>query len=248
MKIDDFFRENKKAAIAFSGGVDSTYLLYLAVKNACDIHAYFIESAFQPAFEKAAAIEFAKSVSVPLTILKIDVLSFPEIAENTKERCYFCKKTLFTKIKEAAKADGYSLLLDGTNASDDVSDRPGMVAANELFVRSPLRECGITKDEIRRRSKEAGLSTWDKPAYACLATRIPTGTKIEGSLLKKVEEAEAFLMGKGFSDFRVRCLGSAAKLELPEAQFEKALAERKQIIEGLAPYFVEVFLDLKARG
>ncbi len=247
MNIEDFFAENKKAAVAFSGGVDSTYLLYAATKNGCDVHAYSIDSAFQPRFEKEAAKQLAKELSIPLTVIKAEVLSEENIADNSKERCYFCKKALFGLVREAAGADGYFLLLDGNNASDDASDRPGMRAAEELFVRSPLRECGMTKEEIRKKSKEAGLWTWNKPAYACLATRIPTGRRIEEGLLAKVEEAEEFLMSRGFSDLRVRVIGSAAKLELREEQFEKALSERIEIIEGLAPYFAEILIDLKPR-
>ena len=111
-----------------------------------------------------------------MTVVEADILAVPEAAANGPQRCYHCKTALFSQLRQAAREDGYTVLLDGTNASDDAGDRPGMRALRELEVRSPLRECGLTKEEVRRRSREAGLFTWDKPAYACLATRIPTGT------------------------------------------------------------------------
>ena len=114
---------------------------------------------------------------VPVTVIEVDILAVPEAEKNGPKRCYYCKRALFSSLWEAARRDGYPVLLDGTNASDDAGDRPGKQALRELQVRSPLRECGITKDEVRRLSREAGIFTWDKPAYACLATRIPDGTR-----------------------------------------------------------------------
>lgn len=247
MKIEDFFRENKKAALAFSGGVDSTYLLYAAKANGCDVHAYFVDSAFQPRFELESAKELAEKIGAPLTVLETNVLGNEAVAKNGVNRCYFCKHVVFGLIWEAAKADGYSVMLDGTNASDDSGDRPGMRAIGELSVKSPLQECGLTKAEIRKRSRAADLPTWDKPAYACLATRIPTGVTITAEALQKVEAAEEYLMGIGFTDLRVRILGTAAKLQLPEDQIGKAFTMRKEIQLGLAPYFSDVLLDLTAR-
>ncbi|MCL2254284.1 MAG: TIGR00268 family protein, partial [Lachnospiraceae bacterium] len=137
--------------------------------------------------------------------------------------------------------------IDGTNASDDASDRPGMKALAELKVRSPLRECGITKDEVRRFSKEAGLFTFDKPAYACLATRIPTGRPITGELLEKVELAENALFKLGFSDFRVRVFAEAARLQFPERYISEVLKKRTEIIKAIKPVFPLVLLDLEGR-
>ena len=148
----------------------------------------------------------------------------------------------------AAQADGYTLLLDGTNASDDAGDRPGMQALRELSVRSPLRECGLTKAEIRRLSREAGLFTWDKPAYACLATRIPTGTPITAEDLIATENAEGLLFDMGFTDFRVRKAGDTAKLQVPEGQLVKVIEKRNEILAGLKPYYKNVTLDLEARS
>lgn len=216
-------------------------------KYGCDVRAYYVKTAFQPAFELQDARRLAGELDVPMTELPVEILEVPEAADNGQERCYYCKKALFTRLREAAKQDGFSLLLDGTNASDDAGDRPGMRALEELRVRSPLRECGMTKDEVRKSSKEAGLFTWDKPAYACLATRIPTGTRICMEDLKKVERAEEALAGLGFLDFRVRLYGEAARIQVTEQQMALLLLEREKVLEALKPVFSEVLLDLTAR-
>ena len=169
MTLEQFFQENPRCALGFSGGVDSAYLLYAGVKAGADIRPYFIKTAFQPAFELADAQKLAAGLGVEVTVLELDALADPQVAANPADRCYYCKQNLFRTLKERAIADGYPVLLDGTNASDEAGDRPGMRALTELSVRSPLRECGLTKAEIRARSREAGLFTWDKPAYACLA-------------------------------------------------------------------------------
>ena len=151
------------------------------------------------------------------------------------------------QLWEAARRDGYPLLLDGTNASDDAGDRPGMQALRELEVRSPLQECGITKAEVRRLSREAGLFTWDKPAYACLATRVPTGTPIRREDLEKVERGEAALSALGFSDFRVRLLDGCARLQVTVEQLPLLLERREAVLAALEPLFPAVLLDLAAR-
>ena len=175
MTLNEFFSLVPKAAVAFSGGTDSAFLLWAARECGCEVRAYYGKTAFQPQFELEDARRLASELEVPMTVVEADILSVPEAAANGPQRCYHCKTALFSRLRQAAREDGYTVLLDGTNASDDAGDRPGMRALRELEVRSPLRECGLTKDEVRRRSREAGLFTWDKPAYACLATRIPTG-------------------------------------------------------------------------
>ena len=175
MTLEQFFAENPETAIAFSGGVDSAYLLYAAKRYAARVKAYYVSTAFQPEFELADARRLADELGADMLVLHVDVLSNSAVTANPSDRCYHCKNTLFRQILRAAENDGFPVLLDGTNASDDAGDRPGMRALRELSVRSPLRECGLTKAEIRRLSKDAGLFTWDKPAYACLATRIRTG-------------------------------------------------------------------------
>lgn len=248
MNLSDFFRENKKAALAFSGGVDSAYLLYAAKEAGADVRAYYVKSQFQPQFELEDAKRLAGQLGADLRILKADVLACGEVAANPPDRCYHCKMILFETIAGAAGKDGYEILLDGTNASDEEGGRPGMRALRELSVRSPLRECGLTKEKIRDLSKKAGLFTWSKPAYACLATRIPTGGLITEKELAATETAENYLFSLGFRDFRVRLFGEAARLQFSAAQMERALEKRDEIVKELKRYYQAVLLDLEARG
>ena len=247
MTLEQFFQENPRCALGFSGGVDSAYLLYAGVKAGADIRPYFIKTVFQPAFELADAKKLAEGLVVEVTVLELDALADPKVAANPADRCYFCKQNLFRTLKERAVADGYPVLLDGTNASDEAGDRPGMRALAELSVRSPLRECGLTKAEIRARSREAGLFTWDKPAYACLATRVPAGEAITAETLARVEGAEDALFRLGYTDFRVRVFHSAARLQLPRGQMERAVREAETIQAALKPYFTPILLDLEGR-
>ncbi len=247
MTLKEFFQQVPRAALAFSGGTDSALLLWAARTCGCDVRAYFVKTVFQPAFELADAQKLAAELEVPLTVVEVDVLAVPQAAANGPRRCYYCKKALFTALRARAAEDGYPVLLDGTNASDDAGDRPGMAALRELEVRSPLRECGISKSEVRRMSREAGLFTWDKPAYACLATRVPTGDAITGAALEKVERGEEALFRLGFTDFRLRLLGEAARLQLPAEQMERAVAMRSEINQALETDFSAVLLDLAGR-
>ena len=247
MTLEQFFQENPRCALGFSGGVDSAYLLYAGVRARADIRPYFIKTAFQPAFELADAQKLAAGLGVEVAVLELDALADPKVAANPADRCYYCKQNLFRTLKDRAVADGYPVLLDGTNASDEAGDRPGMRALAELSVRSPLRECGLTKDEIRARSREAGLFTWDKPAYACLATRVPAGETITVDILARVEGAEDALFRLGYTDFRVRMFHGAARLQLPRGQMERAVREAENIQAALKPYLTPVLLDLEGR-
>lgn len=247
MTLQEFFTEHPKAALGFSGGVDSSYLLWAAVNAGADIAPYYIQTAFQPAFELEDAKRLCEQIGVKLNVIQLDALADPRVAANPANRCYYCKVGLFGALRARAKADGYDLLLDGTNASDDAGDRPGMKALREMEVRSPLRECGLTKAMIRQESRKAGLFTWDKPAYACLATRVPTGRTITPELLRRVEGAETALFDLGFTDFRVRLYDDAARLQLPEGQLAKAAEQRQAIRQALAPWFDVVLLDTQTR-
>ena len=242
-----FFADHPRMALAFSGGVDSAYLLYAARACGCDVAAFYAQSAFQPEFERRDAQRLAEQLDVPLNVVPLDVLAVAAVRDNPADRCYHCKKAIFTALLAAAEAQGYEAVMDGTNASDDTRDRPGMKALVELGVLSPLRLCGITKAKVREYSRAAGLFTWDKPAYACLATRIPTGTPITDEDLNRVEGAEAALFALGFSDFRVRLFHGAARLQLPGAQMAEAIARREEIRGALAPWIEIVMLDLKDR-
>lgn len=248
MTIEGFFRENSKAALAFSGGTDSVCLLYLARKAGADVKAYYVKTAFQPQFELDDALRAVSITGGELKVIDADVFSSPLIASNPPDRCYHCKTMIMKAVRDAAAKDGYTLIIDGTNASDDVSDRPGMRALMELGVRSPLRECGITKDEVRRLSREAGLFTWNKPAYACLATRIPAGCRITEEKLSVTDKAEAFMRSLGFSDFRIRMTAEGnARIQICNSQFQLLIDNRKEILSALKGLYGSVLLDLEAR-
>ena len=247
MDLQDFWREHPAAALAFSGGADSAYLLWSAVDAGADVTAYFVKTEFQPDFELQDARRLARELGARLTVLEQSALADPAVAANGPDRCYHCKKRIFTAVARQAALDGYGLLLDGTNASDDPADRPGVRALEELRVLSPLRLCGLGKEEIRRRAREAGLFTWNKPAYACLATRIPTGTPLTPEALSDTEAAEAAVAALGFTDFRVRRTTEGCKLQLPESQLPKALRCREALVEALRPWFAAVTLDLAPR-
>lgn len=248
MTLEDFFAENPRAALAFSGGADSAYLLYAAKKYAKKVRPYYIKTQFQPRFELEDAMRLCRELELELEVIELDILSAENVSSNPRERCYHCKTALFTALIERAHTDGFKLVIDGTNASDESSDRPGMRTLSELGVRSPLRECGITKPELRRLSAEAGLFTAEKPAYACLATRIPTGEEITASKLQTVERAENELFKLGYSDFRVRLRKGSALLQVTAAQYAKAEAELEMIRERLGGMFSDLLLDPKRRG
>lgn len=247
MTLAAFFQAHPKAALGLSGGVDSAYLLYEARRCGADVRPYFVKTAFQPAFELEDAKRLTRQLGTSLIVVDCDILAAPCVAENPTDRCYYCKKALFSALAERAAADGYTVLFDGTNASDEAGERPGMRALAQMKVRSPLRECGLTKTEIRARAKEAGLFCWDKPAYACLATRVPCGAPITAELLARVERAEDALFSLGFTDFRVRVYHGAARLQLKKEQMAKAIGQREAIITALRPAFSEIFLDLEGR-
>ena len=248
MELERFFAENPRAAVAFSGGADSAYLLYAAVKAGANVKAYYVKTAFQPQFELEDAKKLAGELGTPMQVLPLDILCNQTVMANPPDRCYHCKKRIFSAIRAAAAQDGFSVLLDGTNASDDAGDRPGIRALKELSVRSPLREAGLTKAEIRRLSKEAGLFTHDKPAYACLATRISTGETITAEKLRRTEWAETYLAGLGLRDFRVRTMGNTAKLQVRASDLNLVVTHREQITAELGKAYEGVLLDLEVRG
>lgn len=247
MNIQDYFKVNNKAAIAFSGGVDSAYLLYEASMAGADVTAYYVKSQFQPAFELKDAMETAQKTGAKLRILELDALADPRVRANPSDRCYYCKLGIMGALGKAASEDGYALICDGTNASDDVDDRPGFRALGELGIVSPLRECGLTKPMIRERAKAAGLSVWNKPAYACLATRIPAGETITEDKLVRTEKAEAALFDMGFTDFRVRSRGDNALVQVTEEQYEKAADSMDAIRNAIGDMYAEVILDSNTR-
>lgn len=247
MDLDGFFRRHPKAAIAFSGGVDSTYLLSAAMHAGADVRPYFVDSPLQPRFELADARRAAREAGVALRVIELDVLADELVASNPPDRCYRCKRLMLGAVAAAAAEDGYGVVLDGTNASDEAGERPGMRALEEAGTLSPLRICGLSKADVRRRAREAGLFTWDKPSYACLATRVPTGERITPEKLAATEAAEGALAALGFSDVRVRLWNGAARIQVPESQMARVLERRAEILSALGPLYEAVVLDLAAR-
>lgn len=243
MTLSQFFKDHPKIALAFSGGTDSAYLLWAARNAGADVGAYFVSTPFQPTFEEADAHRLAQELGLPLRVVPVDVLAAEHVADNPPRRCYYCKKALFTALKAQAAADGYDTVIDGTNASDNAGDRPGMEALRELGVLSPLRLCGVTKEDVRRESRAAGLFTWEKPSYACLATRFPTGRTITPPELWKVEAGEAALMARGYRNLRLRLREDGALLQLPASQLPRARGEWKELEAVLATWFNRAVLD-----
>ena len=248
MELREFFDSNPSCALAFSGGVDSSYLLYSASRWCKKLGVYYVKSLFQPQFELDDAKKLCDELGVTLNIIEADVLSDPTVVSNPSDRCYYCKRVIFEKITEKAREDGFELVIEGTNASDDIDDRPGYRALGEMKAASPLRLCGLTKDMIRELSREAGLFTWNKPSYACLATRIPTGEQITAEKLRTTEEAEGILMQMGFTDFRIRMVSGVAKIQLRKEQFPLLAQKREDIVKLLSPMYKGITLDLEARN
>lgn len=245
--IINFFSNYSRVAVALSGGVDSAVLLSLAKSSKADVNAYFVKSAFQPEFELNDALKICGD-TIPLTVIETDILSDNDIVSNPENRCYFCKKRIFTEIKEKAKIDGCDIVVDGTNSSDDISDRPGYKALSELGIISPLKAFGFTKQDIRQIAFESNIPVFDKPSYACLATRIPCGTEITKEILNKTENAEKELFSLGFKDFRIRYQNGDAKLQISEEDMSSVINNREDILKILKKYYNNVLLDLKARN
>nr|MBF0221884.1 ATP-dependent sacrificial sulfur transferase LarE [Desulfobulbaceae bacterium] len=205
----------EKVAVAFSGGVDSSLLLKVAYDQVGDdVTAYFADSIVQSAAEKNSAFASAHEIAAPLVVLQFDLLSFPEFVANPKDRCYFCKKKIFSEILREANQLGIHNLADGTNLDDLKQFRPGAKAVQELGVKTPLVEAKLTKKDIRILSRYLGLSSWDKHSASCLATRIASGQSITLQHLNIIERAEQHLSGKGFGGCRVRLDGLSCTLEL----------------------------------
>lgn len=213
-----------KVVLAFSGGVDSTFLLRAAKEAVGDnVKAVTIMSPYIPKWEIAEAKELVKELGVNHEIIEAPIID--SIKFNPEDRCYLCKTAVFSMILSVAKKQGYNCVIDGTNF-DDISDyRPGLKALQELDVKSPLLECKLTKAEIRGFSKELGLNTWDKPAYACLLTRIPYGNELKIEDFDKIENAEKYMMSIGFRAIRVRCHGDLARVEVSRNDRSKLFNE-----------------------
>jgi len=239
----------KSVLVAFSGGVDSAFLAKAAYDVLGDrALAVTVRSKIHPAFEEREARQIAQAIGVRHLVIDADPLAVPHFAENPPERCYVCKREILSTLKAIAAREGLEKVVEGSNASDTGDYRPGMKAVKELRVASPLMEAGLTKDEIRELSRRAGLATWDKPSYACLASRIPYGEEITEEKLAAVEAAEDYLREKGYRVLRVRHHGAVARIELAPEELKAFIArentcEVARAIKAMGFSYVALDLD-----
>ncbi len=234
-------------ALAFSGGVDSAFLLAAAKAAGGRVWAVTIVSQFFTQKEKQRARELAEELAVDHICLDLDILGNADVVRNDARRCYFCKRHSFSIIKDRAQSQGISCLIHGINVDDLKDYRPGIEAAQALGFKAPLVEAGFSKEEIRRCSKALGLKTWDLPSQSCLATRIPKGEPITSEQLEMIEKAEDVLAGMDLGQVRVRCHGVLARIEIPVNRFSKILADgvREKVCAALVDIgFSFVSLDL----
>lgn len=244
----DYLKKRGKVAVAYSGGVDSTFLLKAAseVLPPGNIIALTINSPYIPDREIEEAGTTARNMNIRHIVVDSPI---PEqIMNNPKDRCYICKTSLFSILKEIAKQHGFEEVSEGTNADDSLSHRPGLRALHELGIKSPLKDSGLTKQDIRDLSKEKKLDTWDKPALACLLTRLPYNTRVDESVLLRIEKSEQFLVDLGLLSVRVRAHDDLARIEADKSRFPVIITGKlyEKISRQLKQYgFKFVTLDLE---
>lgn len=250
--LEELLNDLPSVGIAYSAGVDSTFLLKVAHDVLGDkAAAFMVRSVVIPSRDIEEAQAFCDAEGIRLIVIDGDPLSIPRFQENPENRCYICKKSLFGNMLYEAAKYGITTLMDGTNADDDMDDRPGMKALSELKIRSPLREAGLTKAEIRQLSEEMNLPTARKASFACLATRIPHGDEITPDKLKRIEAAEDYLSKIGFTQYRVRTHGDLARIEVLPSEFHKILdGEVRKDVSGYLKSlgYKYVALDLTGYG
>lgn len=236
--------------VAFSGGVDSGLLLQMACsygkKHKRKVYGVTVDTVLHPAADLAAAESAAAKAGAVHAVLRLDELAVPELENNPVNRCYLCKRALYSKIKEFAAAHGVSVLLDGTNEDDLHVYRPGLQAVRELEVRTPLADLEITKREVRLMAEKRGIQSAHRPSAPCLATRLPYGTHIELPVLRKIDQAEEWIRSLGFVNVRLRLHGEVVRLEVDGEALGKILAVREELIRGLKSRgFRYITLDLE---
>lgn len=234
-KLRTLLQTTESAVVAFSGGVDSTFLLHMAVTvlGTGKVVAVTGRSPTYPAWEFEEAQWLARQLGVRQLIVDTEELAREEFNANPPERCYFCKQELFSHLRRIAGEEGLNHILDGTNLDDLGDFRPGRRAAQELGIRSPLLEAGLTKEDIRNCSREMRLATWNKPACACLASRFPYGAEITREKLRQVEVGEDYLRSLGFRQFRLRHHGPVVRIEIDREQMALLLTRAEEVSQAL---------------
>jgi len=224
-KLKEIFQSMGRALVAFSGGVDSTLLLKVAQDTLGDnnILAVTAHSPLYPDRELAGVKKLIQTLGARHRLIESNELEIPGFSENPPNRCYYCKEKLFRELLEIAKEESIPFIVEGSTLDDDRDHRPGRMAVQELGIRSPLKEASFTKIEVRELSKELGLPTWDKPSFACLASRFPYGEEITEQGLRMVDQAEDFLFGLGFKQVRVRHYGSLARIEILNEEMSRLM-------------------------
>jgi uncharacterized protein len=247
-KLKNILQEMGGVLVAFSGGVDSTFLLKTAHEVlGKNVLAVIASSETYPQREKEEALRLAQKFNIRYKIIETKELENSDFANNPPQRCYFCKKELFSKLKDIAEAEGIPYILDGSNYEDTADFRPGTKAAEELGIRSPLKEVHMGKSEIRQLSKRSSLPTWNKPSLACLSSRFPYYTKIDTKNLKQVAQAEECLRKLGFTQVRVRHHGQIARIEIESSEFLKITEKkvREAVIKDFKKFgYIYIALDL----